>query len=544
MGGGNGMGEGMERSLMASMNASSIPPSLLQALRALDQELGEDTEREALEGVVDGLVEWFLGESKTPRTADGDDLGLCLRAVRWLAPRFHALSSSSDLQRSAAAEAATAAAAAAAATADGIAAAAGNTRGGFRGEEAAATEGAERARTTTPEAQCEEPLQLLLELGAGHLGAGVDGIHESLSLMAGALSGGTSDGGHRGGLKSMRLRRAFASALRAHLATVQVDSVFRFDAPRNLAAAGGSGGAGGGGGGGEMLSPGRLALPPMLNWASFRKYTTTMWVRLDPAGGGGAATLFRFRNGEGVGVEATLSAAGAPTEAAAAAAAAGAGGGGGGGKGQQQLQGRREIVVTSFQRLNKGFSVRCKFGPPAEVVQLAGTGQGVRQGGWRFVAVSHGQPYVKRSGRLRVSVDGDVVLDTELPYPAVSGHGSKDPMSRCCFCEGFVGEAAALALYEDELDMAAVRALLAAGPNHLGAAQPLPVATSDTLPPLLHTQMLSGQGADTAASARLVAAFLPRMCMDDGVCPAWRPGGTVDLHDVVMSRSVGWVEES
>lgn len=37
--------------------------------------------------------------------------------------------------------------------------------------------------------------------------------------------------------------------------------------------------------------------------------------------------------------------------------------------------------------------------------------------------------------------------------------------------------------------MPAVRALLAAGPNHLGVAQPLPVATSDTLPPLLHTQV-------------------------------------------------------
>ena len=52
-----------------------------------------------------------------------------------------------------------------------------------------------------------------------------------------------------------------------------------------------------------------------------------------------------------------------------------------------------------------------------------------------------------------------------------------------------MGEAGALALYADELDMPAVRALLAAGPNHLGAAQPLPVATSDTLPPLLHTQV-------------------------------------------------------
>lgn len=52
-----------------------------------------------------------------------------------------------------------------------------------------------------------------------------------------------------------------------------------------------------------------------------------------------------------------------------------------------------------------------------------------------------------------------------------------------------MGEAGALALYADELDMPAVRALLAAGPNHLGAAQPLPVANSDTLPPLLHTQV-------------------------------------------------------
>lgn len=57
-----------------------------------------------------------------------------------------------------------------------------------------------------------------------------------------------------------------------------------------------------------------------------------------------------------------------------------------------------------------------------------------------------------------------------------------------------MGEAGALALYADELDMTAVRGLLAAGPNHLGAAQPLPVATSDTLPPLLHTQVSGGSG--------------------------------------------------
>lgn len=87
--------------------------------------------------------------------------------------------------------------------------------------------------------------------------------------------------------------------------------------------------------------------------------------------------------------------------------------------------------MTSFQR--KSFSARCKFGPPAEAVHLGGggVGDGGRQDGWRFVVVSHGQPYVKRSGRLRVSVDGGVVLDTELQYPPATGHGAKDPMSRC-----------------------------------------------------------------------------------------------------------------
>lgn len=38
--------------------------------------------------------------------------------------------------------------------------------------------------------------------------------------------------------------------------------------------------------------------------------------------------------------------------------------------------------------------------------------------------------------------------------------------------------------------MASVRALLLAGPNHLGAAQPLTVTTSDIIPPLLHTQVM------------------------------------------------------
>lgn len=74
MGGGDGMSE---LSLVAAVSSSSsaatetVPQSLLQALRALDQERGEETEREALDGVLDSLVEWFLRESKTPRSGDG-----------------------------------------------------------------------------------------------------------------------------------------------------------------------------------------------------------------------------------------------------------------------------------------------------------------------------------------------------------------------------------------------------------------------------------------------------------------------------------------
>lgn len=366
--------------------------------------------------------------SLTLFAAPGDDLALCLRAACWLAPRFRDLASPTSGRQP------VAAAALPAAVTDGAAnSPAADSHGSGAASQAASdpSSAASRATGTTvsaggggappqdgaPTATAmavaqDEPLQLLLELGAARLGAGVDGIHKSLSLMAGALGGGA--------LKSMRLRRAFASSLRAHLATVQVDSVFRFEAPTNLV-------RNGGGGGGALVSPGRLALPPMLSWASFRKYTATMWVRLDPheGGGGGAATLFRFRNGEGVGVEATLS---------AAVAAAGGGGGRKESPRPQQLQGRREIVVTTYQRSNgKSFAARCKFGPQAEAVHLGGggVGEGVRQGGWRFVAVSHGQPYVKRTGRLRVSVDGAVVLETDLQYPPATGQGAKDPMSRC-----------------------------------------------------------------------------------------------------------------
>ncbi|CAM9853673.1 unnamed protein product, partial [Ectocarpus sp. 13 AM-2016] len=216
MGGGHGMDAEMELSLVAALQASSMPASLLQALRTLDQELGEETEREALDGVVDSLVEWFLHESRAPRTADGDDLGLCLRAACWLAPRFADLSSSSSPRPQAADETSAAlndgSQATTTTTATPETPAPGEAREDF---------GERQGQTTAARDDGEEPLQLLLELGAGRLGAGVDGIHKSLSLMAGAL-----------GPKSLRVRRAFASALRAHLRTVRVDSVFRFDAPK------------------------------------------------------------------------------------------------------------------------------------------------------------------------------------------------------------------------------------------------------------------------------------------------------------------------
>lgn len=245
----------------------------------------------------------------------------------------------------------------------------------------------------------------------------------------------------------MRLRRAFAAALRAHLQTVQVDAVFRFDSPRRLDG-GGSGhvpAAAGGAGSGtsqEISSPGRLALPPMSNWGSFRKYTVTMWVRPDPVQGGGhPVTLFRFRTGEGVGVEAVLTAAAAPATVTASGVT---------------VFPEKEIVVTSFLKgsssssAQKSFSARCKFGGPklaaettadaegggvagdeaAAAAAGGGVAEGARMGGWRFVAVSHGQPLVKRAGKLRVSVDGEVILETELQYPAGTGQAARDAMSR------------------------------------------------------------------------------------------------------------------
>lgn len=322
----------------------------------------------------------------------GDDLALCLRAVCWLAPRFQALSNDqngiaknyTDLHGEA--------------TKNGFVGIVGRNVGGVESEQ--------------PRRKTEEPLQLLLELAAARLGTGVDGLHTSLALIGGTLKG----------LKSMRVRKAFAASLRAHLGAVQLDSVLRFDPPKYLRGVGA-------GGEGEVASPGRLALPPsMLNWATFRKYSVTMWIRPDPtsshhAGGSTttSATLFRFRNGDsgtgtGIGVEATL------RDVPDSSSSSGM---------------RKEIVVTSFQRAssNKSFSARCKFGPQEEEVQLGvdGVGGGIRQGDWRFVVVSHGQPYVKRAGRLRVWVDGSVVLDAELPYPSGNGQAAKEPISRWAF---------------------------------------------------------------------------------------------------------------
>lgn len=306
----------------------------------------------------------------------GDDLALCLRAVCWLAPRFQALSNDRNV----------------------IANHETDLTNGFVGVVDQSTKGIENEQPSRQ--KTEEPLQLLLELAAARLGTGVDGLHTSLSLIGGTLKG----------LKSMRVRKAFAASLRAHLGAVQLDSVLRFDPPKCLGA-------------GEEPSPGRLAFPPsMLNWATFRKYSVTMWIRPDPtpspADGGSTAsvTLFQFRNGDsdagaGIGVEATLR--DVPDSNSS-----------NGGM-------RKEIVVTSFQKAssNKSFSARGRFGPQEEEVQL-GTGGGVRQGDWRFVVVSHGQPYVKRTGRLRVSVDGSIVLDAELPYPSGSGQAAKEPISR------------------------------------------------------------------------------------------------------------------
>lgn len=92
MGGGDGMSE---LSLVAALSPScpiakeTIPLSVLQAVRALDQELGEETEREALHAVVDSLVEWFLLESTTPRSRDGawchtGQVDVCFASIRVL----------------------------------------------------------------------------------------------------------------------------------------------------------------------------------------------------------------------------------------------------------------------------------------------------------------------------------------------------------------------------------------------------------------------------------------------------------------------------
>lgn len=56
----------------SQISQARVPQGLLQALAVLDQNVGEDNERESLSGVVDSLVEWFLMESRSPRSADGE----------------------------------------------------------------------------------------------------------------------------------------------------------------------------------------------------------------------------------------------------------------------------------------------------------------------------------------------------------------------------------------------------------------------------------------------------------------------------------------
>lgn len=88
MGGGDGMSEislidALKRRSTGIIAADSssrteiIPASLLEAVRALDQETGQETEFEALQGVVDSLVEWFLLDSRSPRSVDGVWLYRC-----------------------------------------------------------------------------------------------------------------------------------------------------------------------------------------------------------------------------------------------------------------------------------------------------------------------------------------------------------------------------------------------------------------------------------------------------------------------------------
>lgn len=63
---------GLLAALGGSAGSSEIPQTLLHALRTLDQELGELREKDALNGVVDSLVEWFLHDLRSPRSKDGE----------------------------------------------------------------------------------------------------------------------------------------------------------------------------------------------------------------------------------------------------------------------------------------------------------------------------------------------------------------------------------------------------------------------------------------------------------------------------------------
>lgn len=73
MGGGEGMCEtALTGALRGSVGSSEIPQAVLHALRTLDQKRGVYSERDALNAVVDSLVEWFLVEATSPRSKDGE----------------------------------------------------------------------------------------------------------------------------------------------------------------------------------------------------------------------------------------------------------------------------------------------------------------------------------------------------------------------------------------------------------------------------------------------------------------------------------------
>ncbi|CAM9407460.1 unnamed protein product, partial [Discosporangium mesarthrocarpum] len=467
---------------LLGLSSEKAPKTLVHDLEVIGAARPAEQEHtfDPLQDLLDSLVAWFLDESRSNRATDGDDLALCIRVVRWISRHT----------------------------------------------------GSRERLVTRPEGRLEP----LLVQAASNVGAGVEGITEALRIISGTWQGD--------GLRKLRFRQAFAEAIREHLDRVPVDVAFRFGRRE-----GGAGIAADGGGGGKIKA--RLALPATLDWGAFRGYTVTMWLRPDPTADGDSFLLFCFRNSAGVGVEAALG----PTRAEEVEA--GQGGTkeiGGRSEGEEwDLSFTREIKITSYHRSNleRGSSVKCRVGSlcgdVAENGAGGGTGAGARagdRGGWRLVTVSHGLPYVRRSGRLQVAVDAKVVLEAELPYPTATGQASGDVMLRSSFFDGMVGCAGAVALYEEELGLSALQTLFGAGPNHLGGTQPLPVAQPNPNPDTdpdssgFHTQVLSGEGAKAAAEARILWAYLPQMCQDK-VCHQWTPRGSTRLHKVVISSPHG-----